>query len=661
MDQHRSDGHLDARARELGLLQELGRRTAGAETPEALLHVAAELFQRELDLELLVAALDEAGSDGELLAFLARPVADATLEAIAASLTGQPPSRAGRRLRSRRLEDYDERRGERSRLAPDDVVSLALSRAGRPAGRLGVVLPGPPDEARFRLLNGAANQLSLHLERILTGREREQDRFRAILDSMPQTVLLTDPELNVVQGNRAAEAARARLGLPARGGRLDRIGDLEGRDLVERLGSDGPAAGELRLADDSIWTVTVTAETGTGGGGLVWVLTDVTESRRLQQQLAQSEKMSSIGQMISGIAHELNNPLASILGYSQLLRAKAGEGKLAERLDVLHTEATRCQKIVRNLLSFARRHEPERKPLSLNEVVQSVIGLVRYQLKVDDIRVTTDLDRELPLIEGDAHQLQQVLVNLFTNAQHAIRGAGGGGTIEVGTRLSENGRAVLEVRDDGPGIPEPLRDRIFDPFFSTKEVGQGTGLGLSLVYGIVESHGGTISVESEPGRGTRFRVELPTGTRGAEDRPAATAEAAPVTPPGYILVVDDEAPLATLICEALAADGHRVRPVANGREALDCLERERFDLIVSDIKMPVMDGRRLVEEIEARQPSMRDRLLLTTGDTVSLESERFARGSGLPVLHKPFDLDDLRRKVRTRLSRGKRPGREGSV
>jgi CheY-like chemotaxis protein len=266
--------------------------------------------------------------------------------------------------------------------------------------------------------------------------------------------------------------------------------------------------------------------------------------------------------------------------------------------------------------------------------------------------VRTELDPDLPSLYGDWHQLQQMIVNLVTNAQQAIRDSGAQGTITLTTRAVTGARVVLEVRDDGPGIAERDLSRIYDPFFTTKESGRGTGLGLSLVYAIVSSHGGTIQCRSRSGEGTVFAIELPVGS--AE---AAGAEVAPVTPvavpgaaPGRILVVDDEQVVARLICEALTADGHRVVQAQDREEALRHAEREEFDLVVVDHKMPGLSDETFGGELERRRPGLGRRMLLVTGDTVSQEPERTARRMGVDLLHKPFDLEDLLRAVRSLLA-----------
>jgi two-component system NtrC family sensor kinase len=354
--------------------------------------------------------------------------------------------------------------------------------------------------------------------------------------------------------------------------------------------------------------------------------------------------------MISGIAHELNNPLASVLGYAQLVKSGTTDEKLARRLGMIHDESRRCQRIVQNLLSFARRHEPERRPLSLNEVATSVLHLVGYQLRVAGIAVKTDLDPNLPAIHGDPHQLQQGILNLVTNAQHAIRDTGRPGTITLTTKALSQDRVSMVIADDGPGIPAEHLSKIYDPFFTTKDAGEGTGLGLSIVYGIITSHGGTIAIDGEREEGAAFTIELPVGSSEAttvveEPRGESTGE----TRKGCVLVVDDEPAVAGLICETLENDGHRVTQAHNAREAREQVAKTRFDLVVVDLKMPGMRIESFRDELEGLRPGLGERIVLVTGDTVSAESDSVARRLRLRVLHKPFDLEDLLEAVRSAL------------
>jgi len=656
LERLRAEARFAARTRELDVLQSLGQRAAEANSPYDLFAAAVETLQRGDDLDLALATYSLDGTS-EAFAFQSRPFESSSLDRLVAragELLGWS-SDALPEARLVELTNFDPARGMRSDFDDDQLVVLPILRRDTAVACLLVVPSLRADEGGLRLLYSAANQLCLHFDRILTVREAEADRFRATLDSMPQAVVLADHDLRIVQLNRSARRLLEELELRTTGHLGKALERLELGELVDGVlaGRSREVEGEVCVGTDRMFNVTVTPLAGRRADErwMVLVLSEVTERRRLQQQLAHSEKMSSLGQMISGIAHELNNPLTSILGYAQLLSSTSDPARVSQRVEVLAREAGRCQRIVQNLLSFARRRRPEREALSLNQVIQSVQALLAYQLRVEDIRVGTELSPDLPAIHADPHELQQVLVNLMTNAQQAIRRGGGGGEIGVRTSLAADGSVVMDLLDSGPGIPDEIRAKIFDPFFTTKEEGKGTGLGLSLVYGIVGSHGGTIEALPRSGAGAHFRMTLPPGAAMR----TAVAEAPPRSRPrevrpGRILVVDDEPELARLICEALAEDGHRTVSVADGHEALARIRAEEFELIISDVKMPGMGGERLHDELRRHRADLARCLLLTSGDTVGDGAQETAERTGLPLLHKPFDVERLRRVVRERLA-----------
>ncbi len=380
------------------------------------------------------------------------------------------------------------------------------------------------------------------------------------------------------------------------------------------------------------------------------------ELEEAQSQLVQAEKMSVVGQLVSGVAHELNNPLAGVLGYSQLLLRMEVPGEVRQGLEKIESEADRCKRIVQNLLIFARRNKPQTRPVDLNAVVESVLELKEYQFRVDNVRVVKDLDPRLPRTMADSGQFQQVVMNIVHNAQQAMSENRGEAVLTVRTLGAQN-LIRLEIGDNGPGIPAHHLSRIFDPVFTTKEVGQGTGLGLSICYGIVQEHHGRIWAESRPGEGTTFHVEIPVRTEEerVQERPPLSSPGAEEDVPGAseparILVVDDEASIVDILQDVLRLDGHRIETALNGRLALKKLQQQPFDVVISDLKMPGMSGQELFERMKVANASLVGRIIFTTGDVASQETQGFLQSSGSPYLQKPFDLNEVRRLVQEILS-----------
>jgi signal transduction histidine kinase/CheY-like chemotaxis protein len=402
--------------------------------------------------------------------------------------------------------------------------------------------------------------------------------------------------------------------------------------------------------------------------GWLEVYRDITGQRLIQSKLLQTEKMAALGQLVSGIAHELNNPLTSIQGYAQLLVSRRSAPDRIADARRISQEAARAGRIVKNLLLFSREAKPERRAVNLNEVIERTVALRAYELKIENIAVDLFFDAALPRTLADAAQLQQAVLNLIINAEQAIqqgRGQGGGhGRIRIRTRRLSGDRIGMEISDDGPGIPPEIVSRIFDPFFTTKPVGVGTGLGLSIVYGIVQEHGGEVGVESQPGRGATLTVELPALSAAAldfaEEAPAATPHAVAIVPaprtvraafrPERILVVEDEPTVSQLIADVLSEEGHRVDTLLDSRKAFDRLKENPYDLVICDLKMPHLDGAGLYRELVRNGSPLQHKLLFVTGDTMSPRTLEFLNSSGLPYLAKPFLVEELKEAVRRALA-----------
>ncbi len=371
-----------------------------------------------------------------------------------------------------------------------------------------------------------------------------------------------------------------------------------------------------------------------------------------QAQLVQSEKLSAVGEFVAGVAHELNNPLAAVMGFSELLKTGDVSEKHRRHLDLIFKSSQRCQKIVQSLLSFARRHQPERKPVEVNKLIEDVLEIVAYQLRTSNVEVVCRFAADLPLVLADGHQVQQVMLNLINNARQAIEAHRADGHITITTERA--GQFIrIQIQDDGPGISAENLKRIFDPFFTTKEVGKGTGLGLSLCYGLIKEHGGNISATSQPGHGATFTIELPVTDGGAVTVGAAAADNLPNPREGVgkkILLVDDEEILLEMIRDELQRHGYEVITARSGEAALEELARQPVDVICCDIKMPGLNGRQVYERLRTRHPEFSRRIIFMTGDVINESLQLFLEQENLACLNKPFALRELRTAVRDLLA-----------
>jgi signal transduction histidine kinase len=364
------------------------------------------------------------------------------------------------------------------------------------------------------------------------------------------------------------------------------------------------------------------------------------------QRLLQSEKVATMGSLLAGVAHELNNPLAIVMGQALLLKEAAADGPFAARAAKIGAAAERAARIVRNFLSLARQRPTERAAVHLNLVIHEALELLAYELRTENVEVVQNLAEALPPLWADAHQLHQVLVNLITNAHHAMRQSPLPRRVAVTTTFDPGrGRVQLTIADTGPGIPSDIRDKIFEPFFTTKPTGEGTGLGLSLCRGIIEDHGGTIAIDSTPGHGATFTIQLPRSERALDTTPHLPVESLPPVAPKRVLVVDDEPEISALLVEIVAAAGHQVDVAEHGAAALEYLTQHQYDLVLTDTKMPELDGVALYREVARRLPALCGRMVFLTGDVLDSAKREFLEATGAPFLMKPFDVLEVRRLV----------------
>jgi len=368
---------------------------------------------------------------------------------------------------------------------------------------------------------------------------------------------------------------------------------------------------------------------------------DITRERALQAQLMQAEKMSAVGQLISGVAHELNNPLTGVLGFAQLLLMDESLSSSARQyLQCIVDQGMRARGIVQNLLTFARQHKPEKAMVDINKALRSTLALRSYELKVNNIEVIEELSPSLPQTLADFQQLQQVFLNIIINAEQAMLEARDRGKLTIKT-LSGDGWITICFTDDGPGIKAKDLPRIFEPFFTTKEVGKGTGLGLSICYGIIEEHGGKIYAISEEGKGASFIVELPVVTTTVAPDKEDKNPLPPVPGRKRILAVDDEHQILELLSAILTRLGHEVEVASSVEEAIDLVKKIHFDAIISDFRMPESGGQEFYQELNSLGQGGPGQLIFITGDAVNETTTEFFRRAGCKHLIKPFTITQV--------------------
>jgi PAS domain S-box-containing protein len=395
----------------------------------------------------------------------------------------------------------------------------------------------------------------------------------------------------------------------------------------------------------------------------IGIIRDITAYKRaekekqiLEEKAQINSRLAAVGEMAAGIAHEINNPLTGVLGFSQmLLENKNVPEDIKENLKLIADGSQRVAEIVKRLLTFARQSKPIKAMANLNELIENTLKLREYVLKTNNINVVTRFDPELPWSVVDPGQMQQVFLNLIVNAEQAMKKAHGKGTLTITTKKIDNNIRIL-FHDDGPGITAENMGHLFEPFFTTKEPGEGTGLGLSLSRSIVLEHDGKMNVESEFGRGAIFIIDLPIieALLSEAETAASSVKAQPeATKPGRILVIDDEAGVRTLIEKTLTRMGHSVDVIDDARAALDIIDAGTvYDVILTDVRMPGMSGIELYPLIIRRMPSMKNRIIFITGDVMGLDIRTFLNQNNLPYLSKPFDIELLKEKIAAILKSG---------
>jgi two-component system NtrC family sensor kinase len=361
--------------------------------------------------------------------------------------------------------------------------------------------------------------------------------------------------------------------------------------------------------------------------------------RKTQEQLLQSEKMSAVGQLIAGVAHELNNPLTAILGYAQLLESEGLNERAADFVNKLFKQAQRTHRVVQSLLSFARQRKPQKEHVEICKVLDETLALRDYDLKVNDIHLERDFEPTGLAVTADPNQLEQVFLNIINNAVDAMLEAGKGGTLKVRV-YAKDGNLHTEFHDSGPGIKEP--HRIFEPFYTTKSAGKGTGLGLSICYGIVQEHGGQISARNAASGGGVIEVVLPSAAQSEAPEKATPAARRESALQGRVLLIENEEAVLEFERDVLTGAGAEVVTSMNAEEMKSLLRQQPFDAIIIDGKAQGNGSAREVYSwLVENSPGMEKHLLFTFSNVAEPEVRNFLQEKGVPYLVKPFEVADL--------------------
>lgn len=497
-------------------------------------------------------------------------------------------------------------------------------------------------------------------------RDSEQ-RFRSMAEALP--IIITHYETGTIVyaspplGDMLDMPAKDLLGLPV----IDIYADPQQRHSIQyKLREQNILDDEELLykrADGSLLPATITSRRIIYGGeiAIISAITDLTERKTAETELAQqrealhhADKMSALGSLLAGVAHELNNPLAILVGQAMLMEETTQAfPDVNNRAVKIRNAAERCGRIVKTFLSMARQRPAERSEVHFEQIIDTVLDLTDYSVRANDIVVQRAIDPALPVIWGDQDQFSQLLLNLVINAQQALLSVSGPRLLRVSAQADRNDPnfVILEVADSGPGVPQQDWQRVFEPFFTTKPVGMGTGIGLSLCHSIVISHSGTIEVRNAPEGGALFRVRLPLGQAavrpGYQTGPADNARKDVSDP---ILIVDDEPEIAEMLAEILQGAGYQTTQAGSGRAALQQLAKQRFGLILSDIRMPDLDGPGLYKALAEQYPSMQQRIIFVTGDILQ-SSDTISLKKQVPIIEKPFDPDVIEQIVNEQLSK----------
>ncbi len=525
-----------------------------------------------------------------------------------------------------------------------------------PTGRARIALSwsSAPPEAAARVAEAVLATLSMAVDRIESQRSKEEDRLRDAVEELPVGVALLSRSGRLRHANRTGRQVLESLGaLPGEvDARLTKLGAVSLTPLLSEAAAGKTMSTEVFFPDESRTLVVrvVPAQNGLHQGtkrrdDVLLVLEDVTDALRQKRQLIHAEKLSALGELISGVVHELNNPLSTVLGYAQMLSGMPDAPSRTDWVRTILGEGQRCERIVKNMLALSRRQDGGRQLVSLGALAEKALSLVAYPYRTAGISASLRVDAEVPAVKGDPDGLLQLLINLLTNALHALEGHDGHREVRVELTRAGEGHVRIGIGDTGPGIEPEMRSQVFEAFFTTKAEGKGTGLGLSQVLATARDHEGRVTIEATEEGGALFLVDLPCGDGpGVEvvlPEPAAVMPVEPSLEGALIYVVDDEPAVAECLGEVLGQSGARVELFGNGAEALSRIEERAPDVLVSDLRMPEVSGEALLLELGRSAPELVDRVVLTTGDFGAASASETLRRFGRPCLSKPFDFAEV--------------------
>lgn len=550
---------------------------------------------------------------------------------------------------------------------PDVAFIIPLVAADKEVGLLFLSPKASRQEfngSDFYLIQGLASVAAVSLRGILIAERDLKDRrhneqailqakqeWESTFDSIPDLICILDADHNIIRVNKSMAD---KIGLsPA-----ETIGKKcyalmhetnappeSCPGLKASFRGCGPAAEIVRCGSTYQVNISTLNSDGKLSGRYVHIARDITavktaeaEHQRLKEKAELSSRLAAVGEMAAGIAHEINNPLTGVLGYAELMLSEDLPPALKEEVQIIADGSKRVAEIVRRLLTFARQTKPLKTSVSVPELIDNTLELRNYVLRTSGIEVITRYQPDLPWIVADAGQLQQVFLNLIVNAEHAIKKTGHQGRLTISAEKTGNFLRIV-FEDNGTGIESDVLPKLFQPFFTTKAPGEGTGLGLSLSRSIIVEHGGTIEVASEPGHGATFSIELPMNSESEmyiDEKPEPAADR-PISDGAQLLVIDDEVYIQKLLRQSLFVEGRTIDLASDSEQSLKLLKTKRYDAILMDLRMPGASGISLYKEIISRYPEMEDRVVIITGDALGIDVKAFVAEHNLAVVAKPFD------------------------